>query len=685
VEYIASCQHVDGGFGPPGQISYLNYTSMAIFVLGWLGELGKISIEDALDFILDCYVGYGFGNVLYPEDADIISTWYGVRALKYLGRLDLIDVEAIKNYALSIPWETTVTMALAIDILFNLNFLDVVDVDSVVYYLTSNPPEGVNYIDVGFLNTPYDEYPNIISTWAGIKIMSTLGHLDAINGNKVSRFIIRTQNSDGGFRDSEYSVGNSRIDYTFYAVDSLRMLGNLDNGNMPFAALYSVITANTGGLGDVLYALLTLQSLEKIMIPLEININATTVSLGDKINISLRLVNVYGEEIDNALTMLSVGNITAIFSEASGCYGIIFDTRDLDNGTYNATITSTRDPYIKFKYNFSLIVLKCMYIGEIYYGGEIIAGQKTQLTLQLTDRWGQPILGAEVKVKLQGREFNLDGVGGGIYVGNISADFPEKNGTMIIRAQKQGYYPLTRVYYVTVKPPEIKSNINIIPKAIAYGLILLAILVLARSVENGFISLGYMILLVALMDISGLLSYVNTDLVLMGLGTSIILFSVHEQRQGVLELLGLFICVGIMGLLFGYAAYFLGAILFLTASLAYMVAPGERNLILRDLAKCVIGWTITLISLSAGFMFLENPFTFQGRLAPPAGIGMSFAGYVGLLWYSIFIFIPIITASKFAYIIAAGLRLKVSELYRRITGEVEGTLERGAESGGDEL
>jgi len=140
VEYIASCQYVDGGFGPPGQISYLNYTSIAIFVLGWLGELDKISIEDALNFILGCYVGYGFGNVLYPEDADIISTWYGVRALKYLGRLDLIDVEAIKNYALSIPWETTVTMALAIDILFNLNFLDVVDVDSIIYYLTSNPP-----------------------------------------------------------------------------------------------------------------------------------------------------------------------------------------------------------------------------------------------------------------------------------------------------------------------------------------------------------------------------------------------------------------------------------------------------------------------------------------------------------------------------------------------------------------
>ena len=98
-----------------------------------------------------------------------------------------------------------------------------------------------------------------------------------------------------------------------------------------------------------------------------------------------------------------------------------------------------------------------------------------------------------------------------------------------------------------------------------------------------------------------------------------------------------------------------------------------------------MGWTITLISLSAGFMFLQNPFTIQGKLAPPAGIGISFSGYIALLWYSVFVFIPIITASKFAYIIAAGLRTKVSELYKRITGETSIDSRENREEGAEAL
>jgi len=681
IDYIAGCQHVDGGFGPPGQVSYLNYTSMAILVLGWLGEMDKINLDDAVDFIMGCYTGNGFGNVLYSNLSDILSTWYGVKVLWYLGRLDLIDVSEVKNYVLSLDWDSTVTMALAIDILDMLNFVDLVDKDAVLLYLTSNPPDGVCYADIGFLNSPLDSYPNVISTWAGIRILSILGMVDAVDEDKISEFIIRAQNSDGGFRSSEYSLEESRIDYTFFAVSTLRIMDKLDKGNMPFAALYSTIVANTGDLESVLYALLTLECLSRIMIPLTISVNSTVLSLGDRVNITLKLVNVYGETISNALTRIQIGNISAIFSERNKKYELILDTGSLDNGTYNATIVAEREPYTKFRYSFNLTVLKCMYMSEIYYGSGIVAGEKSQLTLQLTDRWGQPISGADVKVKIQGREFNLDEAGGGMYVGNISADFPEKNGTMIISAEKQGYYPLVKVYYVSIKPPELKKSSNIIPKVVAYGILIFAILLLAQSIENGFLSLGYMVLLVALLDISGVFEYVSTDIILIGIGISIILLSFHEQKQKVLELLGLFICVGITGILFGYAAYFVSALLFATASMAYVVAPGERNLILRDLAKSVVGWTITLIALSAGFMFLENPFTFRGRLAPPAGIGMSFAGYIGLLWYSIFIFIPIITASKFAYIIAAGLRMKVGELYRRITGEAGETPEREADRG----
>ncbi|MEX0568343.1 MAG: prenyltransferase/squalene oxidase repeat-containing protein, partial [Candidatus Njordarchaeota archaeon] len=685
IEYIRSCQHVDGGFGSPGQISYLNYTSMALLVLGWLGSLNKIDLESAVDFMMSCYTGYGFGNILYPDFPDILSTWYGVKALWYLGRLDLIDVNAVKDYILSLDWDSTVTIALAVDILDMLNYIDLVDKDAILSYLTSNPPDGVNYADIGFLNTPTDAYPNIVSSWAGLTILYTLGLINSADTDKISEFIVRAQNSDGGFRSSEYSLELSRIDYTYFAVSSLRIIDKLDKGNMPFAALYATIVANTGDLGDVLYALLTLECLNKIMIPLAINVNSTVVSLGDRVNISLRLVDVYGETINNALTRIQIGNISAIFSEKNQRYELILDTRGLDNGTYNATIVAERAPYTKFRYKFNLTVLRCMYIGEIYYGGEIIVGSKTQLTLQITDRWGQSISGANVVAVLQDKKYKMYDAGGGIYIANITPQFPEKNATLIVRASKQGYHGLIYVCYVAIQPKEITKNVDLIPKVVAYGLLLLSVIVLARSIENGFLSLGYLVLLVALLDISGAFKYVNTDIILMGISISIILLVAHEERQKILGLLGLFVCVGIMGLLFGYAAYFLSAILFISAALAYIVSPGERNLILRDLAKSIVGWTITLISLSAGFMFLQNPFTIQGKLAPPAGIGISFSGYIAILWYSVFVFIPIITASKFAYIIAAGLRIKVSELYKRITGETSIDSRENREEGAEAL
>ena len=81
-----------------------------------------------------------------------------------------------------------------------------------------------------------------------------------------------------------------------------------------------------------------------------------------------------------------------------------------------------------------------------------------------------------------------------------------------------------------------------------------------------------------------------------------------------------------------------------------------------------VSWFVSLVAFSLGFNLLQNPFSVAGGIAPPAGIGMSLAGYIALLWYCVFVFWPIMTASKYAYIIASGLRVRVVALHARITG-----------------
>ena len=75
VQYIAQHQRVDGGFGDPGNPSYLNLTSMVIAALGWIGKINSIDLDGAINFITLCYIGDGFGNTIYPESPDLLSTW----------------------------------------------------------------------------------------------------------------------------------------------------------------------------------------------------------------------------------------------------------------------------------------------------------------------------------------------------------------------------------------------------------------------------------------------------------------------------------------------------------------------------------------------------------------------------------------------------------------------------------
>ena len=671
IEYIVYHQRVDGGFAEPGYVSLLNYTAMSIIVLGWLGELDNIDLDDAISFIMLCYddtLG-GFGPVAYPEYIDLLSTWYGIKVLSYLGRLDLIDPEAVKNYVTNIETTTLVDMALCVDILCMLGYEDLIDVEGLMDYLFTEPPDGVNYGGVGFLNTPRDLHPTVISTWAGIKIHYLVGQY-LYDKARVADFIVAAQNTDGGFRLSEYDKGPSSIEYTYFAVSALAMLGYLNKGNMGFAALYSVITANNASkLRDVLYALLTLRELRNVMIPLELTIGPLEVREGEEINCNMTLVNVYGEEITGATATVSIDEKTIIFFEQNGTYQAKIDTREMPNGTYTMRIEASKEPYILFRHSVNITVFRPLFIDEIYYNKTARTGEKVRIYIRIVDAEWKGVSGAHVEVYLQGKKMVLEDVGGGVYVGEIVAWMGEKNATMIIVAKKEGYAELTEKFYIEILPPKIGPSPMIIPKIVAYAIMIFTILIVGRAaMEDILICYGLLLVFIALAEMGGLL-VVATDIVLL-IVSSLAIFSVGiRRRKNVFVALGVMIMlVGVLGVLFGPATYMLAASMFVTAAIAIVVSPGEREIVIRDLIKGIVGWFMSLIAFSLGFMMLENPFS-TGGLAPPMGIGISLAGYLALLWYCVFVFTPIITASKFAYIIATGIRAKIITLYQRVVGE----------------
>ncbi len=684
IMFVVEHQRVDGGFGEYGQVSVLNYTALSLMALYGLGEIERIDLDRALEFLMLCWTGDGFGAIAYPDYPDLLSTWYGVKILYRMGRLDLIDVEAVRDYVLSLPWNTLVDIALIVDILYMLGYGGRVDADSLVSYITEEPPDGVSYGGVGFLNIPTDLYPTVISTWAGIKILKILGALDRIDSDRVSEFIARAQNLDGGFRSSEYAAESSGIEYTYFATSAMAMLGKLDRGNMGFAALYSVIVANNAtSLRDVLYALLTLKVLENVIVPLRIDVDKTSVRKGERIHIDLRLINVYGDPIDGAYATIILHNLTAVmFNDGDGIYNGTIDTGNIPNGTYELKILAERDPYIKLEHTVNVTVLQGLKLEEIYYNKTIRACQKIRILLRLSDGV-RPISGATVKVTIQGREAILEDLGGGIYVGNITPLFPSKNATLIITASKKGYSTLCLVFCVEVLPPRISQSTMFITKFVAYAIMIMAILLVARiTVEDLILSYGIFTLMLAMANLTGALS-INADLTLLGI-TILLTFSIGLRRRNH-RLIGLSIMVllvGILGVLFGPATYFLASIMFMSAVFAYLVSPGERDIIFRDLVRNTVSWFVSLIAFSLGFNLLQNPFSVAGGLAPPAGIGMSLAGYIALLWYCVFVFWPIMTASKYAYIISSGLRTRIRALYARITGaspELEGREEVGEE------
>ena len=223
-------------------------TAMTLYIFKALGELDKIDVEKAIDYIIsrqNCTVGnqtlWCWPVSLFGSDilvGEPYSVFVILDVLKAYGVLDRVNRTALINFALSRYNET--------DGSFH---------EPVIKYKTSSGEEGEEAVCAFPLEFPGGGLSlafaraNIISTFLGVSILANLDALDRINTTKTLKWIMACKAKNEAFMPfpasgPEYLPGWTRlcnnpfyvdrngtgIAYTYAAVGALKTLGvNIKN------------------------------------------------------------------------------------------------------------------------------------------------------------------------------------------------------------------------------------------------------------------------------------------------------------------------------------------------------------------------------------------------------------------------------------------------------------------------
>ncbi|MHA1143392.1 MAG: prenyltransferase/squalene oxidase repeat-containing protein [Candidatus Helarchaeota archaeon] len=128
VNWIISCQNVDGGFGetPADTISLMSSTKAAILALSYLDSLSSINTASVINWVLSCQkqIYGGFASSPSGTESSVSATYDALRILVTLGQTPLLEQQ--------VPWEN---VALPVSIIvFILIALAIIGIAVLVIY-----------------------------------------------------------------------------------------------------------------------------------------------------------------------------------------------------------------------------------------------------------------------------------------------------------------------------------------------------------------------------------------------------------------------------------------------------------------------------------------------------------------------------------------------------------------------
>ena len=192
VENLKALQNPDGGFK---QFIMYNtssstwYTYMAVYALNAMHKLNEFDTTKILNYLMSCYnPKYGAFGLYSSHDIDLAYTYCAIRALKILGRLDLINrtkmIESILKYesydyenGTSSFCESLTGTAIGLEVLYILNALNMVNTTRYIRYVLGYQ----NHLNGGFSFSHIDTRSFVIATYYAIHMLNRINRLDVMN------------------------------------------------------------------------------------------------------------------------------------------------------------------------------------------------------------------------------------------------------------------------------------------------------------------------------------------------------------------------------------------------------------------------------------------------------------------------------------------------------------------------
>lgn len=243
ISYISGCEQVDGGFpiDSISSISTLRSTFWAISALNSLDALDWINTE-TIFWIADRFMynisepwNYGgFENKENSSSVDLEFTFYGIATLSILDKLGEINESASLSYVKSkqlddggfeilegIGFSDLAATFYAVSTLFIIDGLKQINISSLIAYLSSkqnlNISDSENY--GGFGNVP-NFACNGMETYFAVESLNILGELDQINITASILYLESLQLSNGAFT-IVYGIDQPTVAFTYYALTGL--------------------------------------------------------------------------------------------------------------------------------------------------------------------------------------------------------------------------------------------------------------------------------------------------------------------------------------------------------------------------------------------------------------------------------------------------------------------------------
>ncbi|KAL3417929.1 prenyltransferase and squalene oxidase [Phlyctema vagabunda] len=237
IEFVLSCQHENGGFGAaPGHDAHILYTTSAVQILATIDALdelenkgkGKEQVGKYIASLQNRETGTFAGDEWGEEDTRFICT--ALNALSLLHLMSMIDVDKAIDYIASCanfdggygvsPGAESHSGQIfaCLAALSIAGRMDLVNVEKLGRWLSERQVECG-----GFNGRPEKLEDACYSWWVGSSL-AMIGKLHWIDGDKLSGFILKCQDTElGGIADRPGDMVD--VFHTAFAIGGLSLLG----------------------------------------------------------------------------------------------------------------------------------------------------------------------------------------------------------------------------------------------------------------------------------------------------------------------------------------------------------------------------------------------------------------------------------------------------------------------------